>query len=220
MGPAGGSHPPADPVQADPVHGPPARPRSALAGVRVACGWGGPHSPTRCRAPRCLQELHLPEPAGPYGQLFSLGQALAGLPSLRSLFIGLESDPDRPTSGAMVAELAGGPWLRTQLVRLKLRGACLEPEADEALLLEACAASASLRELAVDLRCACAEPRHVDVLRRLIERLERLEVRTPHGAVSPTALPVLPPGSGWENGRRCAVACCCLLPCSWCQGRR
>jgi hypothetical protein len=85
----------------------------------------------------------------------------------------------RAVGPSTVAELAAGPcWLRNQLVRLELTGLCLKSAAQEAPLLEACAGSASLRELAVGpLRCARGE--HAAVLRVLGERLERLEVRTP-----------------------------------------
>ncbi len=77
-----------------------------------------------------------------------------------------------------MAELVQGPWLHTQLRRLELRHLSLHFErADEAPLLEACAASASLRELTLDPLC-CAGGEHAAVLRRLCGRLERLEVRT------------------------------------------
>jgi hypothetical protein len=119
------------------------------------------------------QELHLPAPES-YERRYTLEQVLPGLPSLRSLAIGRCPSENAYIGPETVAELVQGPWLRTQLRRLELGR--LEHSAYEGPLLEACAASASLRELTLDPLC-CARGEHAAVLRRLCERLERLEVR-------------------------------------------
>ncbi len=119
-----------------------------------------------------MQELRLPAPRS-IARHFSLEQVLPGLPSLRSL--ALSNCPYLNDIGPeTAAELVQRPWLRTQLRRLELGRI---ERAYEAPLLEACAASASLRELTLDPLC-CAGGEHAAVLRWLSERLERLKVRT------------------------------------------
>ncbi len=132
--------------------------------------------PPRPPAAATAQELWLPSHGHP---LFSLKKVLAVLPTLRSLAIGNGSrDRVRVISvrPAMVVELINGPWLRTQLRRLELRPLSLL--IGEGPLLEACAGSDSLRELAVGSLCSSIGG-HAAVLSVLSEWLERLEVRAP-----------------------------------------